>query len=136
MTVWRWLRQNPWLCMWLPVGVWMALIFYLSSQPDLPHPESGWADLLFSSGAHLFMFGVLAVLWVRALGERSGGWLIALILTLLYALSDEFHQSFVPGRHADPLDVVCDALGAALGLGLWCWLRRRLVGLRQGRLID
>jgi VanZ family protein len=136
MTAWRWLRRNPWLYLCLPVAVWMALIFYLSSQPDLPHPKSGVVDLLFSSGAHLFMFGVLAVLWARALGERSGGWLIALILTLLYALSDEFHQSFVPGRHADPLDLVCDALGAALALGLWCWLRPRVVGLRRGRLIN
>ena len=103
---------------------WMGLIFFLSAQPDLPHPQTGWLGLLFSSAAHLFMFGVLAVLWAWALGWGRYGWLIALALTLLYALSDEFHQSFVPGRHADPFDLVCDALGAVVGLAVWAWLRR------------
>ena len=104
--------------------LWMGLIFFLSAQPDLPHPQSGWLDLLFSSAAHMFMFGVLAVLWAWALGQGRYGWLVALALTLLYALSDEFHQSFVPGRHADPADLVCDALGALVGLAAWAWLRR------------
>ena len=104
--------------------LWMGLIFFLSAQPDLPHPQTGWLDLLFSSAAHFIMFGVLAVLWAWALGWGRYGWLVSLALTLLYALSDEFHQSFVPGRHADPFDLVCDALGAVAGLGAWAWLRR------------
>jgi len=104
--------------------LWMGLIFFLSAQPDLPHPQTGWLNLLLSSAAHIFMFGVLAVLWAWALGQGRHGWLVALALTVLYALSDEFHQSFVPGRHADPFDLVCDALGAAVGLAAWVWLRR------------
>lgn len=119
----RWLRRRPLLCLWLPVVAWMGLIFYLSAQPDLPHPETKWADLLVSSGAHAFMFAVLAVLWVRTLGERSRAWLVALVLTLLYALSDEFHQAFVPGRTPDPLDLLCDGCGAILGLCGWVGLQ-------------
>lgn len=106
----------------------MGLIFLLSAQPDLPVPHTGWLGELVSSGAHAFVFGVLAVLWIRALGGRHRAWLIALILTLLYALSDEFHQAFVPGRHADIWDLVCDGLGAAVALGLWFWWQRRRNG--------
>ena len=120
-----WLQKRPLLYVWLPVLAWMGLIFYLSAQPDLPHPETGWADLLFSSGAHAFVFGVLAVLWARALGARRRALWIAFALTALYALSDEFHQAFVPGRTPDPLDLLCDGLGALVGLALWRWWRRR-----------
>jgi len=121
----QWLRRHPFLYLWLPLLAWMGLIFYLSAQPDLPHPNVGWADLLVSNGAHAFVFGVLAVLWARALGERPRTLLIALALTLLYALSDEFHQAFVPGRHPDPWDLMFDGLGAAVGLGLWIGWQHR-----------
>jgi VanZ family protein len=117
------------LARWAAVLGWMALIFFLSAQPDLPHPQSGWADRLVSSTSHALEFGVLAVLLASALEAhcpRRRSLLIAFLVTALYALSDEFHQSFVPGRHPDPWDVVCDVAGAAVGLGLWAaWRRRR-----------
>ena len=125
MSARDWLQKRPVLHTWLPLIAWMGLIFYLSAQPDLPHPGGGWADLLFSSGAHAFVFGVLAVLWARALeGRRRALW-IAFALTVLYALSDEFHQAFVPGRTPDPLDLLCDGLGALAGLAVWRWWPRR-----------
>ena len=126
MRAWQWLRRRPLLYLWVPLLVWMGLIFYLSAQPDLPHPDTGWAGLLLSSGAHAFVFGVLAVLWVRALGERRHALLVAFTLTMLYALSDEFHQAFVPGRYPDPWDLLFDGLGALLALALWLYGRRRL----------
>lgn len=131
MTARRWLRRHPFLYLWLPLLAWMGLIFFLSAQPDLPHPQAGWIDLLVSSGGHALVFGVLALLWARVLGERPHAWFLALALTMLYALSDEFHQAFVPGRHPDPLDLLCDGLGAALALGLWAWWRRRFTLLRE-----
>lgn len=124
MTVWRWIRRRPLLYLWPPVGLWMGLIFYLSAQPDLPQPDVGWVGLVLSSMAHAFVFGMLALLVARALGEHRHTLLLAFVLTMLYALTDEFHQSFVPGRHPDPWDLVCDGLGAALGLALWTWWRR------------
>jgi len=126
MAAWRWLRRRPFLYLWMPLLAWMGLIFYLSAQPDLPHPDIGLAGLVLSSGAHAFVFGVLAVLWLRILGERRHAVLVALVLTMLYAFSDEFHQLFVPGRYADPWDLLCDGVGAVLALGLWLvWQRRR-----------
>jgi VanZ family protein len=118
MTTPNWLQRRPWLYLWLPVVAWMGLIFYLSAQSNLPHPDRGWADLLISSGAHVLVFSVLAMLWARALGERPRAWLIAFAMTALYALSDEFHQAFVPGRTPDPVDLLFDGLGAVVGLWL------------------
>ena len=128
MRVRAWLEGTPARYRWLAVVAWMAVIFFLSAQPDLPHPGSGWLDLLISSGAHVLVFGVLAWLLAWALDQRRRGLGLALAVALVYALSDEFHQSFVPGRHPDPLDLVCDAAGALIGLGLWAWLRRSTPG--------
>jgi VanZ family protein len=102
----------------------MGIIFFLSAQPDLPHPESGWLDMVLSCGAHFVLFGVLAMLLSWALGHGRRGMLVGLALACLYALSDEFHQSFVPGRVTDPLDLACDAAGAGSALAALAWLRR------------
>lgn len=125
MTAHQWLKKHPLLYLWLPVVAWMGLIFALSAQPDLPHPDAGWADLLVSSLAHAFVFGVLALLLARALGDRPRAARLAFVLTVLYAFSDELHQAFVPGRVPDLWDLVCDALGAGLALLGWAWWRQR-----------
>jgi VanZ family protein len=109
----------------------MALIFVLSSRPDLPHPQKGWLHSLFGNSAHVAEYAVLAILWIRALGFSRRRAASAFALTMLYALSDEYHQSFVPGRHADPLDLVFDGIGAALGLLVVYWWKRRGKGERR-----
>jgi VanZ family protein len=126
MTTRDWLRQRPWLYRWPLVVAWMGLIFYLSAQPDLPNPGRGRLAELLSMGAHAAVFGVLALLWARALGHRSRGLLLPFVLTVLYALSDEFHQAFVPGRTPDPIDLLCDGLGALAGLWIWAQMQRRM----------
>jgi VanZ family protein len=116
-------KRRPWILSWLPVLVWMGCIFFLSAQPDLPHIETGWVDLLASWGAHLLLFGVLAMLWMRALGSRRHAAIMALILAGLYGVADEFHQGFVPGRDPSLADLVCDLVGAAAGVWLCARLR-------------
>jgi VanZ family protein len=77
------------------------------------------------------MYAVLMALLVMALRRGSGlparrVWLVALLLAALYGLSDEYHQSFVPGRTATPLDWATDVTGAALSWwALLRWDRRR-----------
>jgi VanZ family protein len=106
-----------------PAVAWAALIFALSAQPDLPRAPSSLLDLLLKKGAHLTEYAVLAVLVHHALGpallpgERSRVGL-AWGITLLYAVTDEIHQAFVPGRTAAATDVAIDGLGALLGLCL------------------
>ncbi len=93
----------------------MALIFWSSAQSGGGAiPE--WAHVV----AHFTEYALLAALWFWALwpglGHRS--YALAALITIAYAISDEFHQSFVPGRFSDPFDVLVDALGAATALGL------------------
>jgi VanZ family protein len=91
----------------------MALIFWLSSQSgggDIP----AWAGVL----AHFGEYAALAALWVWALWPtlRYRSFAAAAAVSFLYAISDEIHQSYVPGRFSDPWDVVVDSLGIAFAL--------------------
>jgi VanZ family protein len=115
----------------LPVIAWAGLIFYLSAQPDLPNPGIGWVGALISAVGHMSVFAGLAFLCARALGIRRHAAPLAFALTMLYALSDELHQAFVPGRCCDPLDMAYDALGAAAGL--WAWFRWQRYSLDSRR---
>lgn len=91
----------------------MAVIFFLSAQPSLDS-GLGTLDTVLRKCAHMVEFGLLALLWWRALG-RPGP---AVAIALAYAISDEWHQSFVEGRHGSPVDVLIDATGIALAIGL------------------
>lgn len=106
----------------------MGLIFFLSAQPDLTS-GLGLIDLIGRKVIHATQFGLLWWLWLRALGFRRP-WLAAGI-AILYAISDEYHQTFVPGRHGTPLDVLIDAAGVPAAWALDRRLRRR--GRGSGR---
>ena len=108
------------LTVWLPVVAWAALIFALSSIPDLGTGLGGW-DLALRKLAHAAEYAVLGALLVRATGR--GG--VALAVGTLYAVSDELHQALVPGRMGSPVDVAIDALGVACGVFLWQAVRSR-----------
>lgn len=110
--------------LWAPVLLWAGVIFYLSSIPDYRTAgESELPELMFRKFAHLFEYGVLAFFLARALsgiGCASRCVLgVGLLLCVFYAVSDEWHQSFVPGRFGMARDVVLDSLGAALVLSLY-----------------
>jgi VanZ family protein len=113
------------LARWLAVVGWMALIFFFSSQPQLPSPPDPLADLIFKKGAHFTVYAVLAVLFRRALPPSRWIWALPWALAVLYAASDEWHQSFVPGRHPQLTDVLIGACGAATGLLIFWWRLRR-----------
>jgi VanZ family protein len=120
-------RSHP-LVIWGPAAVWMIAIFVASAQPKLPLQDDV-PDFLSHATAYL----VLAVLWCRALakgGEASVRTaLAAVVACTVYGATDEWHQSFVPGRHAEARDVRNDAIGATLGavlyLGVGAARRRR-----------
>lgn len=119
------LLDSQWARWALLLG-WMGLIFALSSQSSLPSPDDPWIDFLFKKTAHFAVFGILAVLFWRVLPATPQSWRWAWLLTVLYAISDEFHQAFVALRHPAARDVVIDSCGAATALLLaWWWLRRR-----------
>ncbi len=110
---------------WLPSLTMMALIFIFSSMPSEDLPEFGLLDYLLKKSGHAFGYGLLALANLYGLGGRETrkAWL----MTILYAILDEYHQSFVPGRHPSVIDVfVFDNLGAFLALSLFhAWKRWR-----------
>jgi VanZ family protein len=99
------------LSLWLPVVLWAGLIFALSSIPDLGTGLGGW-DLVLRKTAHAAEFAVLGFLLARAIGRE----LPALVLGVAYAITDEVHQSLVPGRLGSVWDVLLDSVGVALGV--------------------
>lgn len=117
LTAWDTLHEKPW-SYWLPVVAYAGLIFYLSS---LPHPTEelpSWFGPFNDKLIHVVEYGVLGILLYRALRWASGAWFathawwLASLGAVLYGVTDEIHQSFVPPREADHLDVVADAVGA------------------------
>ena len=106
----------------MPALLWMALIFLLSSQSGLRASDDPDVDKPLRVVAHLATYAVLAGLLLYALsplGRASlRGVLAALVLTVLYAVSDELHQAFVPDRTGNLDDLVVDAIGAAIGLAI------------------
>jgi len=101
----------------------MGLIFVGSSRSDLPtHPNDG-VDTLAKKAIHIVEYGVLAALLWRALAHRKENTRDALTLkvlagSLLYALSDELHQRFIPGRCSSLTDIGLDAIGVLTALAL------------------
>ena len=97
----------------------MALIFLVSAQPSGALPNFSWADTIVKKGGHMIGYGVLAWSYWRGLRYRSRARSLAWLLAVAYALTDELHQAFVPGRHPSPVDVLFfDGLGALLALVL------------------
>lgn len=119
---------------WLPVVLWRVVIFSLSSLPgelipDVPVP-------FFDKIGHLFEFGILGVLLIRAL-IRSWPRIIVLKLSVwavagsvLFGISDEWHQAFVPGRSSEWGEVLWDGIFSIAGMGLF-FMGRRIAGGRR-----
>lgn len=97
------------------------MIFWFSSQPDLATEFPPLWDFVLRKIGHAAVFGVLAVLWLRAFPvkwsakQRYG---VAALIAVLYAISDEYHQTFTPGRVGTWTDVVIDTWGVVIFLGL------------------
>jgi VanZ family protein len=100
----------------------MGLIFFLSAQPDLSSGLGVW-DTIGRKLVHMAEYGLLWWLWWRALG--FGHPAPAVAIAIAYAASDEYHQTFIHGRHGSPWDVAIDATGIALAGLLVVVLRRR-----------
>jgi VanZ family protein len=102
---------------WLPALLTMAAIFWFSAQPNYKLPEFDWADRIVKKGGHMLGYAALAISYWYGLRMKNEKRWLAWTLAILYAVSDEYHQSFVIGRHASVWDVlIFDDLGALVGL--------------------
>jgi VanZ family protein len=113
------------LTAWLPVIAYMGVIFVLSAQPKLPTPPGilGWDKL-----QHYLAYMVMGLLLIQAADRmpllRINPYLQALVIGALYAASDEYHQSFVPGRTMDARDWLADVTGLLVALAVVYLYRR------------
>ena len=102
----------------------MVVIFWFSSQPNTSLPNFSWADKLVKKSGHMIGYALLAGSYWFGLNKQRDKWWLAWVLALLYALTDEYHQSFTPGRLPTIWDVVLfDNLGALIGL----WVASRWI---------
>ena len=101
------------------------LIIFMSSIPDKTVWGSGsLSEQIISNLAHIPAYALLTFLWLKSFaGTESKNNIIAFSLTLaglvLFAVSDEIHQSFVPGRTASFMDIGLDLIG--IFFGLWAF---------------
>ena len=143
---------------WLLVILWMGLIFYLSHQPATQSSDlsSGLTERILAvidrvisgldinvenfhhlirKGAHFFAYFVLGILVTSALRTHSlVGWrhfFIACLICVVYAVSDEVHQLFIPGRAGQVKDVMIDSAGAFVGIAGY-FVFERLIGRLKG----
>lgn len=146
--------KNKRFVAWLAVVCWMALIFYLSHQPAsassqlssgitaliasaldkvLPFLTIDWENFhaIIRKSAHFFAYFMLGAMTINALRisrvSGSKGIVIAFIVCVLYAISDEVHQLFIPGRSGEVRDVLIDSTGAIVGIIFYQWLKSLVV---------
>lgn len=116
---------------WLPVFLWAGIIFILSSIPNL---KSGLdQDFTLRKIAHILEYSILTFLLFRAFYSETDwlkpikqekriftrNFLLSIIIAFLYALSDEYHQTFVFGRQGTLKDVAIDSIGILIMAGIW-----------------
>lgn len=100
---------------WLPAMAWAWVIFHLSSQPTVPAPSIPGLDKALHFGAYAVLGWLLAFAADRSRLPLA----VAVALGLLYGVTDEIHQMYVPGRSPDLLDWVADAAGVAAATFLY-----------------
>ncbi len=108
---------------WGPALAVMLVIFFSSSQTkgsELMPDFGGWHDLIVKKGAHFLIYALLGLALLRGLRggrpSQRGDYLLAVVFALIYALGDEYHQTFVAGRDGNWHDVVLDTFGAGAAL--------------------
>lgn len=103
---------------WVPPFLWAVVIFTFSSMQVGSSSEFYWKDFLVKKTAHIIEYGIFATLIYRALvnskvSKPKAMW-YSVLVALFYGMTDEFHQSFTPGRGPAVRDVIIDTLGASL----------------------
>ena len=130
-------KIKHWSKFWLPVIFWAAVIFTFSSLTTSKTSEFYWQDFLVKKTAHLVEYAILFTLLYR--GFKNSTFpskqrivLLAFLLVVLYAASDEYHQTFISGREGTLRDVIIDTFGATLAyLAIWRYLPKAPTKLKN-----
>ncbi len=123
------IRVPPFVKRWGPALLLMAVIFAFSSIPSEEMPNLGVFDLSVKKLGHAIGYALLSLAYSRGLGRKTPRpFLLAWLMAILYAATDEFHQSFVHGRGSRITDVGVDAIGAGFSLLLVMFLSKKSAG--------
>lgn len=103
-----------------PVFLWCLAIYIVSNRTVPKSSDFFWQDFVIKKLAHIFEYGALSVLVYRAftgsgIDKKKAGY-FAVIFVIIYGMSDEYHQSFVPGRQSTIRDVIFDGFGGGLAI--------------------
>ncbi|MBU1084784.1 MAG: VanZ family protein [Candidatus Beckwithbacteria bacterium] len=115
--------KNKKIKLWLPVLIWAGIIYSFSSMSINKEAEFNWLDFVIKKSAHVTEYAILFWLLFRAMSGDNKNltkkiFIKVFIFTVVYALSDEWHQTFVPGREGTLRDVGFDTIGALISLNL------------------
>jgi VanZ family protein len=117
---------------WSAAILWMGAIFALSATPSIATPLEPVYDFTFKKLAHVTEYGILTILLASAveihIRHKGYALLTTALVAILYAFSDEWHQTFVPGREGTLRDVAIDALGV---VGMSIWLKSKSKGFHR-----
>lgn len=121
------MKKNSLVKLWLPVIAWGTVIFLFSTIAQKPTDKIYILDFIFKKTDHMIEYFIFSVLWYRALTlSGMNKWkagVYAILISALYGVSDELHQSFTPGRTPHVRDVGFDTIGATLAvIALWTLL--------------
>lgn len=116
------MSKIPKIIYWLPTFIWLIVIFTFSAQPTIQTSAVDWQDFFVKKTAHFIEYAILTGLFIYSLSRTTRlGWsriiFLSIFVSISYAISDEFHQSFVPGREARVRDILIDSFGS-LSVGL------------------
>ncbi|QIZ05636.1 VanZ family protein [Priestia megaterium] len=103
------------------------------NTPSADHEEINVLNLIVRKATHVTVFGILALLLFKSLEIYRYSYILSWVLTFLYAITDEYHQSFMPGRVALFRDVLFDSFGALLVLSVTFFIGRKR---RRNRLVE
>ena len=121
------LKEMKYIRFWLPVVLWMAVIFAFSSRQKVAFTDSYVLSFVFFKTLHLIEYYVLYVVTYRAVRNtgrnKQNAWMIAFIITSIYAITDEIHQRFVPTREGKLRDAIIDMSAGGLA---WITLKQLL----------
>lgn len=114
------LKVKKFLNLWLPPILWMGIIFFFSSLHTIKTSKFYWQDFIIKKTAHFVEYAFLSFLYFRGFygskfsSKKSA--FLSVLISFLYAISDEYHQSFTPGREPRIRDIVIDVIGASFAV--------------------
>lgn len=102
---------------WFPAVFMMVAIFAFSSRPGSGLPDFLDWDYFVKKSSHMIGYGLLALSYLHLLGYERKNYRTAWFLAILFSITDEIHQWYVPERHASVFDtIIFDNFGAIIAL--------------------